>query len=233
MSRDKNESRLSVRTLAIASAASLTAAIVVREVWGPGAIIGAAMTPVIVAVVSESLSRPTERITSIASERRTRTRVHQRTPSGTEIAPPPELERPDPFGIWEDDKRRRLGGRGLKVAVATGLAAFALVVVLLTSSELVFGGSVTGGSKTTVFGGKKKSSKADHETRTSTSTTPTETAPQDTGTMPTTTTAPQTTPTTPAETVPTAPPPTTTPTATTPAPTTTTPPAGGEQAPPG
>jgi hypothetical protein len=232
VSREKNQSGLSVRTLAIASAASLTAAVVVREIWGPGAIIGAAMTPVIVALVSESLSRPTERITSIASERRTRTRVHQRTPSGTEIAPPPELERPDPFGIWEEDKPRRLDSRHLKIAIATGLAAFALVVVLLTSSELVFGGSVTGGSKTTVFGGKKKKSSSEEKTNTSTSTTSTETTPSDTETAPTETTPAETTPTTPTTETP-APQGETVPPTTTPTPTTTTPPAGGEQAPPG
>ena len=230
MSREKNESGLSVRTLAIASAASLTAAIVVREIWGPGAIIGAAMTPVIVAVVSESLSRPAQRITAITSERRTRTRVHQRTPSGTEIAPPPELERPDPFGIWEEDKPRRLSSKHLRLAIVTGLIAFALVTVALTSSELVFGGSLTGGSKTTVFGGKKKKAASKDKTTTSTSTTTTETTPQDTETTPTTTTPTVTTPTTPAETTPVTP---TAPTTTTPPPTTTTPPAGGEQAPSG
>jgi hypothetical protein len=229
MSREKNESGLSVRTLAIASAASLTAAIVVREVWGPGAIIGAAMTPVIVALVSESLSRPTERITAIASERKTRTRVHQRTPSGTEIAPPPELERPDPFGIWEEDKPRRLDSRHVRLGIVTGLVAFALVAVALTASELVFGGSVTGGSKTTVFGGKKKSSAGDEKTDTSTTTTPQETT-GETETTPVPTT-PETVPTTPGETVPTTP--TTPPTTTVPPPTTTTPPPGGEEAPPG
>jgi hypothetical protein len=231
MSQEKNESGLSVRTLAIASAASLTAAIVVREVWGPGAIIGAAMTPVIVALVSESLSRPTERITAIASERRTRTRVHQRTPGGTEIAPPPELERPDPFGIWEQDKPRRLDRRHVRLGIVTGLIAFAFVAVVLTSSELVFGGSVTGGSKTTVFGGKKKSAGDDEKTdTTTTTTTPQETTPEETETTPTPTEPTETVPTTPSETVPTTP---TTPPPTTPAPTTTAPPAGGEEAPPG
>lgn len=238
MPSPRNDSGLSVRTLAIASAASLTAAIVVREVWGPGAIIGAAMTPVIVALVSESLNKPAERITTIAAVRRDRTRIHERGPQVTQLEPPPVVAEEDRFGIWSDaePRRRRLDPKHVRIALATGAVAFAIVAIGLTASELVFGGSVTGGSKTTVFGGAKhgSASKSDDRT-TSTSTTedtstgaeeaPAETSTEETPPAETTPTEP--TETAPAETTPA--PATTTPTV--PQTTTTTP--GGAEAPAG
>jgi hypothetical protein len=54
--------RLSMRTLAIASAASAAAALVTSQLSTAGTWIAAAMTPVIVSLVSEILNRPTERI---------------------------------------------------------------------------------------------------------------------------------------------------------------------------
>ena len=58
----EEERRLSIRTLAIASVASATAAIVTSQFWSSGTPLAAALTPVIVAIVSELLHRPTERI---------------------------------------------------------------------------------------------------------------------------------------------------------------------------
>jgi hypothetical protein len=51
-----------MRTLAIASSASAAAALLTSQLWIAGTWIAAAMTPVIVALVSEMLHRPTERI---------------------------------------------------------------------------------------------------------------------------------------------------------------------------
>ena len=184
-----NEGGLSARTLAISAVASLVAAVVVREIWGPGAIIGAAITPVLVALVSESLNRPAQKVTSLAAERKTRTRVQQ-TPGGTRISAPPERE--DRFGIWEAAEPRRLDRKHVRIGIATGLVAFLLVAVALTASELVFGGSVTGGSKTTVFGGKKSGG----DDRDPAPATTTQTQEED-EVLP-----PETTPTTPEETVP-------------------------------
>jgi hypothetical protein len=56
--------RLSPRTLGIASVASATAAVVTSLFWKGGTPIAAAVTPVIVSVVSEMLHRPTEKIAS-------------------------------------------------------------------------------------------------------------------------------------------------------------------------
>ena len=59
-----------MRTLAIASTASASAALLTSQLWFRGTWIAAALTPVIVTLVSELLYRPTERIASkLTSER--------------------------------------------------------------------------------------------------------------------------------------------------------------------
>jgi hypothetical protein len=68
-----------VRTLAIASAASLTAAIVVSRLFPPGTIYASALTPVIVAAVSEILNRPADRVSELRRQRRTM--VRERRPA--------------------------------------------------------------------------------------------------------------------------------------------------------
>jgi len=54
--------RLNTRTLTIASVASASAAAVTSQLWIAGTWIAAALTPVLVAVISEAMHRPTERI---------------------------------------------------------------------------------------------------------------------------------------------------------------------------
>jgi hypothetical protein len=56
----EEEQRLNMRTLVIASAASATAALVTSRLWIAGTWIAAAMTPVLVTLVSELLRRPTD-----------------------------------------------------------------------------------------------------------------------------------------------------------------------------
>ena len=198
---------LSITTLSIASAASVAAAIVVHEIWQGGAILGAAITPVIVAIVSESLKRPVERVTAIREEKWARTQV--RVPAGRSGPPPPELERPDPFGIWQAERQpwyRRLDRRHLRLALITGLVAFLIGALVLTVTELVFGGNVgTGGSNTTVFGGGSKKKSASDEEKTSTTQTETqeEEAPAETApTAPSDEVPTDTAPTTPEEATP-------------------------------
>lgn len=66
----EEERRLNMRTLVIASAASAAAALLTSQLWIAGTWIAAAMTPVIVSLVSEMLNRPTERIArSFTSDR--------------------------------------------------------------------------------------------------------------------------------------------------------------------
>jgi hypothetical protein len=67
----EEERRHNLRTLVIASAASATAALLTSQLWIAGTWIAAAMTPVIVTLVSELLHRPAEKIArSITSDRR-------------------------------------------------------------------------------------------------------------------------------------------------------------------
>src|SRR5436190_13593624 len=61
---------LSLRTLGIASAASLTAAMVTSRLFPSGTIYASAMTPVIVAAVSEVLNRPANRVSELRRQRR-------------------------------------------------------------------------------------------------------------------------------------------------------------------
>jgi hypothetical protein len=67
----EEERRLHLRTLVIASAASAAAALLTSQISTAGTWVAAAMTPVIVSLVSEMLNRPTERIAkSFTSDRR-------------------------------------------------------------------------------------------------------------------------------------------------------------------
>lgn len=205
MSDDKRTGGgLSVTTLLIAAAASATAALVIPMVWRPGTVFAAAMTPIVVALVSEMLRRPVETVSSV--------RV-RRTPRGTAILDAPPEEPFDPLAPPSADdlaalpesrtapraehRRRPLTARQWKIALATGLVAFVAVVAILTASELLTGEPASSaGGRTTFFGGKssKQASEQDEE----------RTAPQrDDGRSeeptptptPTTTTEPEATPT--------------------------------------
>ena len=120
-----NGGGLSPSTLVIASLSSLAAALVVHKFWQGGAILGAAVTPVIVALVSEGLRKPVDA-------------VKART---TTVNPPPVVDEPpreDRFGIWEQQRKRPLH---LKIALATGVVAFLIAAFVLTGAELVLGGA--------------------------------------------------------------------------------------------
>src|SRR5918994_568877 len=67
----EEERRLNMRTLTIASAASAAAAAVTSQLWIAGTWIAAALTPVLVALISEALHRPTERVARARTTRRT------------------------------------------------------------------------------------------------------------------------------------------------------------------
>jgi hypothetical protein len=239
--RQQAKTGLSVTTLTIASLSSLAAALVVSKLWGGGTLFGAAMTPVIVALVSEGLRRPATIVTSV---RETRSSRYDPVAEGRAGLREGDLDRARPTmpaAAAERRVHRVSGGGGLSLrlppprviaAVVTGLVAFVLVGVLLTGSELVLGKSVVSPSKRTTFVPVRRN------TATTTTTKTTHTTPTTTTTTPTTSTptssAPPATSTTP--TVPptqTAPPATTTPapqaappaTPTTPAPQSATPPA--------
>lgn len=112
-------------TLAIASVASLVAAIVTSEVWDGGVVGTAAVTPVIVALITDAL-------TPLTGGREARRERAEPEPS------PP---------------RRRFRVGVLVAAVVIGLLAFVVVAAALTIPEVVADKSITGDSgHTTYFG---------------------------------------------------------------------------------
>jgi hypothetical protein len=188
VSREKSESGggLSITTLLISAVGAVTAATVVPMFWQKGTVIATAMTPVVVALVSEALRKPAEKITAVAP------RVGRRTATGAAVRrfdpaaaqtrhpesvgargrgperydPEPELPRGgvsahDPFGLREVAAPRR---PWWKIGLVTGLLAFVIGAGVVTASELtVFGNSVSGADhgKTSLFGGSTKQHKAD------------------------------------------------------------------------
>jgi hypothetical protein len=200
---EKKNSGISIQTLAISAAAAVAAAVVVPLIWERGTLIATAMTPVIVAVVSEALRKPAEAISTVAPRvtRRSATGAAVRSPERFDPLPPsergaaPEVSPDDPYGLRASPRR----GHHWKIALATGLAAFAIAVVVLTTTELVFGGPATkDGGSTTFFSSR-------HATPTPTPTVSPTATPGETATpTPTETATPEETPTatpTPAPTV--------------------------------
>jgi hypothetical protein len=215
---------------------------VTSRLFPPGTIYASALTPVLVAAVSEMLSRPVDRVSELARQRRTMAMEAGRAPYGEEAA---ALRGAPDFaqGAAAEEELGTVHANGSggtpptvvygrarspllhpRVWIATGMAAFLIAVAVLTLPELIFGGAVASGGRTTYFGGGRSSS-----TKTTTETTPTTTEPQKTvtETVPTQT-SPQSTETTPTTTTPTE-----TSTSTTPTQTTTTPTDTGTSTTPG
>jgi len=158
------KSGLSVQTLLISSAAAVAAAVIVPTFWERGSLVATAITPIVVALVSEALNRPAKVIKATTSNRRVRqTASHQPTMVG---GPPdvPGRETPwgddeDPFGLHGAVDSPRWRRRfPWKLAVVTGLLAAVIGATVVTASELaIFGHSVShSGRSTSVFGGTHK-----------------------------------------------------------------------------
>src|SRR3954470_10515663 len=159
---------LSMQTLVIASSASLAAALVTSRLFPAGTVFTAALTPVIVAMVSEVLHRPVNRVTELREARRTAVRE------------------PGPLEPAEPEVRihghRPWGRIHPRFVIATGLAAFLIAAAALTLPELLFGGAVANSHRTTIFGGgssttTQKAEPAEQQTDTTTAPTQTETTP--------------------------------------------------------
>jgi hypothetical protein len=210
----------------------------VSHIWKGGTVIAAAMTPVIVSIVKELLAKPLDSeivrkpVAKIASGSRAvvgtaagsrigRSQPEQRghgdpLMDGDSLEPPTEPRGPQtdpgmsPIRTYGASQRRRPRVH-LKVALITGIVAFALAAAALTLPELIFGGAISSHHSTTLFGGGSKktsdTSKTKDQKNTSTQpsqqqTTPAQTTPQ--RTTPQQTTPQQTTPqqTTPQQTAP-------------------------------
>jgi hypothetical protein len=184
--KEDKGSGLSLQTLLISSLAAVAAAIVVPTFWERGSLIATAITPIIVAVVSEALHRPAKAITAVTPRvtRRSATgaalRSQQPTGVGSRGEGPEQLPptREDPFGLYEDERPRRRSFP-LRLAVITGLLAAVIGAGVVTASELALFGHQIGNSErsTGLLGGTaKKSTETPTPTATATETaTPEET----------------------------------------------------------
>jgi hypothetical protein len=167
---------LSLQTLAVASAASLTAAMVTSRLFPPGTIYASALTPVLVAAISEMLHRPAARVTELRRQRRTMVlEMHGVPTEQAEAEAEAEAEADAELGTTEVRERSRRVHP--KVWAATGLAAFAIAAAVLTLPELIFGGAVATKHRTTFFGGGSAKSSTPSKTTTTTTSTETQTAP--------------------------------------------------------
>ena len=155
----EEERRLNTRTLTIASVASASAAAVTSQLWIAGTWIAAALTPVLVAMISEAMHRPTERIARAwtseremrATQAATPTRREPTTVSGT--AGPVRVYRQSGPRTTMLTKRRIAIG----TVAATAAIAFAIGILALTTVDLVSGGSVGKGSgRSTLFSGSDR-----------------------------------------------------------------------------
>ena len=150
----EEESRLTLKTLLIASAASLVAALVTAQFWVAGTPIAAALTPVIVAIVSELLHRPTEVIARRVTGERTAV-----LPPTSHVPREPSSE----VRVYRPE-RRRLGRVHPKLVFLTALLAFALAAAALTLPELLAGQSVGESDRTTtLFGGREEDAAPDDD----------------------------------------------------------------------
>src|SRR3954470_13117696 len=104
---------LSVTTLLIASASAAAASIVVPLVWKGGGVVAAAITPIVVALTSEGLKRPVQKVQTVGVWRRTPQGTVIRQPGGGNFEPlDPDEERwevepdrtDDPFGLREPER---------------------------------------------------------------------------------------------------------------------------------
>src|ERR671916_1053850 len=144
MSREKSGG-LSVTTLLVASGSAAAAAIVVPLIWEGGGVVAAAITPIVVALASEALRRPVEKVSTVGVWRRTPQGTVIREPEWTDYRPLEQseerlevepLERTDdPFGLREPE-RRVFTRRRVTLALITAALAFAIAAVVVTASEL-------------------------------------------------------------------------------------------------
>lgn len=163
----QSQHRIDIRTLAIAAVASAAAAAVTSQIWFRGTPFAAALTPVIITLVSQMLHRPADRI---AQRLTTETDALPEAagaggpPRSQEVAPEPAPD-PDAEPARNPDTDRapnpkiHLYRRRRKIAwgaaLVTGLLAFAIAAVALSVPELITGNSLFDSSRRTTLGGAK------------------------------------------------------------------------------
>jgi len=177
----EEERRFNVRTLVFASIGAAVAAILTSQFWIAGTPIAAAMTPVIVALVSEMLHRPTEKI---AQKLTTETDA---LPESAGAAPPPDKPGPPARDVTVYTSQKQSRDLPWGKILATGAIAFVIGVGILTLPELIAGQSLGKGNGTTsILGNNRDRDRNDDEEEapeqqeTVTETVPAEPAPQTT-----------------------------------------------------
>jgi hypothetical protein len=172
----EEERRINTRTLTIASVASASAAAVTSQLWIAGTWVAAAVTPVLVTLLSEALHRPTEKIARawtsdqpVLSRRAASPREPVAAPHGDPLQPRgSELTPPDDAGSVRVYRQPTTSSPRRRIAIgavaATAAIAFTIAVVALTAGDLVSGGSIgKGGGRTTLWGGEGKSKQSQQD----------------------------------------------------------------------
>ena len=211
-SASEEERRQKIRTVGIATIASATAAVVTSQFWIAGTWMAAALTPVLVTLVSELLHKPTE----VIARRLTTERDSVLPEAGGAGRPPrePDDVLPDrarteaPVNVYRSGapRPRRVRRKVAMGAIAaTAAIAFGITAVVLTGTELITGGSIgKGDGKTTLLGGSKNRTTTEEQQSTTPTDQDTEQQTTEQQTTPEQETAPQQQ-TTPEETQPQAP----------------------------
>jgi hypothetical protein len=158
----EEERRLNTRTLTIASVASASAAAVTSQLWIAGTWIAAALTPVLVALISEAVHRPTERIARAWTSEREMSATPTATPTRRE--PTTVSGTAGPVRVYRQSGPRTTMLTKRRIAIgtvaATAAIAFAIGILALTTVDLVSGGSVGKGSgRSTLFSGSSSDRK--------------------------------------------------------------------------
>ncbi len=153
---------MNARTLAIASAASASAAAVTSQLWIAGTWIAAAITPLIVAIVSELLHRPSERIARAITSDRPALQLDDLDEAAAPSArPDPDAPGQAPVRVYRQPSvapasRRRFAFRVVAITTVAGLLIGA---VALTAIELIAGQSIGGSDRASSFVGGKARNK--------------------------------------------------------------------------
>ena len=138
---------ISPGALALAALASAVATLVIGRFGLAGTVIGAALMPVLIALVSEAARRPARRLTRVRP---------RRLADGATRDPP--LHRRAVRAL----ERREFSWRRVLV---TGLGGFVLVVAVFTIADLGLGDSVASDRRTTFFGGGEPSPRKERDER--------------------------------------------------------------------
>lgn len=138
----KTRSDLTIGTLVPASLASVAATFLLARLGLTGTLLGAALIPIIIAVVRELSRPPAEGVAKATKRGLGGSRAETPTASHSRDHSPP-----GPSATWNS----RLSFLSWRRILLTGTAAFAITIAVFTIPELVLGESVADDRRTTFF----------------------------------------------------------------------------------